>query len=669
VPAIALTIAAILGGTLATYLYEDDTSFGWRLCAGACTGLGVLALIGFVLASWLGLTPLAIGLAGVGAGAPVGLLARPHVRRAVRSDCVIFARGVGRAVAHPTLRIATGVLFFSSIAFLLWTVFNRVLLERPEGISTGIANNFGDLPFHLGAISRFVWGNNFPPEDPTYAGVRFTYPFLADFVAAMFVRAGASLRAALLIENVILVASFLGVLYYWAWDLTRDRRAARLTLVLTLFSGGLGWWLLAEEGFRNPRGLVSLIGHLRHDFTIMSGNEWRWGNMVTTLLVPQRALLFGLPLALVILTEWWRVIRRATDGTLDTHDVSAARPTVLGGAWWRATQPIEASCTRRMMAIGAIAGLLPLVHAHSFVVIMAATFCFALLFGLWRLWAVFSAVAFALALPQIMWSTHGSGVQASSFLAWHLGWDKGADQNLLWFWFTNTGFLIPLTGVALFSRGQSHVPPHLRRFYVPFLLCFVVANVLTLAPWVWDNIKVLIFWYLASVPLVALVLVRLWSAGRWRRVASCALVGSLTFAGALDLWRVISHASDFQLFSRDGLAFAALVQKTTSPRALILHAPIHNHPVFLTGRRSLMGYPGHIWTHGLDYRPREADITRMYAGSAEAAGLLARYGVEYVVVGPLERQWMPAGDQFRARYPQVGEIGDFRLYRVAPPSE
>ena len=668
-PTIALTITAILGGTLATYQYEDDTSFSWRLCAGACTGLGLLALIGFAAASWLGLTPLAIGLAGVGAGAPISLLASAHVRRAVRSDCVILARCVREAVAHPTLRRAAGVLFFSSIALLLGTVFNRVLLERPDGISTGIANNFGDLPFHLGAISRFAWGNNFPPEDPTYAGVRFTYPFLADFVAAMFVRTGASLHAALLIENVILVVSFIGLVYYWAWDLTGDRRAAYLTLVLTLFSGGLGWWLLAEEGFRNPRGLVSLIGHLRHDYTILPGNDWRWGNIVTTLLVPQRALLFGLPLALVVLTEWWRVIRRATDVTQDPREASAARPTVLGGAWWHGTKPIQTLFTRRMMAIGAIAGLLPLVHAHSFVVIMAATFCFALLFGLWRLWAVFSAVALALALPQIAWSTHGSAVQASSFLAWHLGWDKGADQNLLWFWFTNTGFLIPLTGVALLSRGKYHVPPHLRRFFVPFLICFVVANVLTLAPWVWDNIKVLIFWYLASVPLVALVVVWLWGAGGWRRVASCALVGSLTFAGALDLWRVISHASEFQLFSRDGLAFAALVQKTTSPRALILHAPIHNHPVFLTGRRSLMGYPGHIWTHGLDYRPREADITRMYAGSTEAAGLLAQYGVEYIVVSPLEQRWMSMGDRFQAHYPQVGEVGDFRLYRVAPAGE
>jgi hypothetical protein len=46
--------------------------------------------------------------------------------------------------------------------------------------------------------------------------------------------------------------------------------------------------------------------------------------------------------------------------------------------------------------------------------------------------------------------------------------------------------------------------------------------------------------------------------------------------------------------------FAELVKAQTAPRALIIHAPVHNTPVFLTGRRSLMGYPGHIWTHGLN---------------------------------------------------------------------
>ena len=49
----------------------------------------------------------------------------------------------------------------------MWLIFRRALLEKPDGIYTGVLNNYGDLPFHLSVITRFAFGQNFPPEDPT----------------------------------------------------------------------------------------------------------------------------------------------------------------------------------------------------------------------------------------------------------------------------------------------------------------------------------------------------------------------------------------------------------------------------------------------------------------------------------------------------------------------
>ncbi|MBA3767926.1 MAG: hypothetical protein H0W99_13270 [Acidobacteria bacterium] len=148
---------------------------------------------------------------------------------------------------------------------------------------------------------------------------------------------------------------------------------------------------------------------------------------------------------------------------------------------------------------------------------------------------------------------------------------------------------------------------------------------------------------------------------------AAAFVVVLTFSGALDVWRVVSRATELQEFDRDGIAFAAMTSIRTPPRALVLHAPIHNHPVFLTGRRSLMGYPGHIWTHGLDYRQREAEIKRIYAGAPDALVLLNRYGIEYAVLSPLERTLMPVNDSFFEHYQRVGEIGEYRLYKIGRP--
>lgn len=79
-----------------------------------------------------------------------------------------------------------------------------------------------------------------------------------------------------------------------------------------------------------------------------------------------------------------------------------------------------------------------------------------------------------------------------------------------------------------------------------------------------------------------------------------------------------------------------------------------------------MGYAGHLWTHGLDYAPRERDVRRIYAGGAEAEALLSRYGVDYVVVSPLERAGItPLDERFFERYTKVGEVGAYRLYKTS----
>jgi hypothetical protein len=97
---------------------------------------------------------------------------------------------------------------------------------------------------------------------------------------------------------------------------------------------------------------------------------------------------------------------------------------------------------------------------------------------------------------------------------------------------------------------------------------------------------------------------------------------------------------------------------------LIIHAPVHNTPVFLTGRRSLMGYPGHIWTHGLQFMQRESEIKRIYLGAPDAEQLIRKYGIEYLVVGPQERIVTPVNDQFINRFQKVGEVGEYKLYRL-----
>lgn len=398
-----------------------------------------------------------------------------------------------------------------------------------------------------------------------------------------------------------------------------------------------------------------------------------------------------------------------------------------------------------MIAAGIVAGFLPLVHAHSFVVVMVVGGCIALALcgrawlaafgalvlgvvileamssgalamsagkgfllalavglavGLWFLlpperrvrWYAFFIAALVVALPQLWWSTHSSAVNAGSFFAFEFGWDSAKERyfdftfagsqflsdlprlrgvierapDVFWFWLKNSGLFIPLTLAAIFWRDkQRHrAPRRLVLFLMPFALCFLIPNVLKMAPWIWDNIKVLFYWWLAAAPLVALLLARLWRQGAAQKAIAAVLFVCLTLAGALDVAAIVLRSSKYDVFDAAGIKFSEMIKQQTVPGAMIVHAPVHNHPVFLTGRRSLMGYPGHVWTHGLEFAPRESEIKRVYAGAPDAAAILRKYRVAYIVVGPHERQVLSVNERFLSYFELVGEVGGYRLYKI-----
>jgi hypothetical protein len=757
--AFLLALAAIAGATVLTYLYDSEAPLWPRLCAGVCLGFAALGLVGFVLASLAGMTHAALALSGAVCASPLLLLLRASRRGRLAADVNEAGRFLRRASSFGGKGEAGTLVFHLVAAVVFWLVFASAMYQTPAGIFTGVDTNIGDLPFHLAVVTGFAHGENFPPQHPEFAGVRLTYPFVADFVTAMFVRAGAGVEGAMFWQNFAMMMSLTGLLGRWALRLTRSRGAALIATALVLLSGGFGWWTFLGEVWSGGRGLFGLLGGLEHDYTIMGHIGYRWGNAVTALFVTQRGILLGLSLALVVWTLWWEAGGKAEGGRQQASPsvgdeggavrakkkVKGKAAPVVNAADEAAAVSTFASCLlpfafREMLAAGVVAGLLPLVHAHSFVVMMLMGACLALMQGagvlwkgseaggveeggeaggvesgsagpvwarvwaVWRPWLAFAAVAAAVALPQMFWATRDSGARAGQFFGWEFGWDHGT-SNVAWFWLKNTAVFIPLlvVAVAWWARGRGRPASHdkergsrksgrqaargrretstsggplltdrLLFFYAPFVLCFVVPNVYKLSPWVWDNIKVLFYWWVASAPLVAIVLVRLWRWGGGWRGAAVLLLLMQTAAGGLDVWRAASGAVERREFDAAGVRFVEIIKRETNPRSLILHAPTYNDPVNLTGRRSFLGYPGHVWSHGIDYTEREAALKKIYSGTPDAPALVERAGIEYVVVGPLEREEMAKyggavnESFFVNRYRKVGESGGYRLYKTRP---
>ncbi len=126
-------------------------------------------------------------------------------------------------------------------------------------------------------------------------------------------------------------------------------------------------------------------------------------------------------------------------------------------------------------------------------------------------------------------------------------------------------------------------------FYLPFTLCFIVPNLIKFAPWIWDNIKILFYWWIASAPLVALLLARLWEGPIFNRVMAGSLFVMLTLAGGLDVLALVTRQGEYQEFDRDGVTFAEMIKQKTiaarddPARANSQHADFFDWPAFGDG--------------------------------------------------------------------------------------
>ena len=651
---IALLLFITAGGFGLTYRLDREGPFMWRAAAGCVVGSAIFGTVSFVLAMAFGLTAVTTVAAAAVAALPAISLLRGPVRASFAHDRAKAKGKLDGANMAKLLRFA----YYAGFAILFVFFFDRAMYETAEGIFTGGSNNLGDLPFHLGAIYSFTDGANFPPQNPNFAGAKFSYPFIADLITAGFMKLGAGVRDAMFVQDVAWAMSLLVVVERFLVKLTGDRLAGKIAPVLLFFSGGLGFIWFFGDYFGQGKGFFEFLNALPKDYTI--GDEFRWGNSLTTLFLTQRSLLLGMPLTVLSLGFLWEAFVSETE---------EYRP-----AAFAYSVPL---------LFGIVAGTLPLVHLHSLAVLFVVTGALLTLRpDKWREFVAFGIGVCLIAVPELVWSVTGSASRATEFIAWHFGFDARG-TNIFWFWLKNAGLFIPMLIIGIYilvslkakhsgKKGNAHDiehTPHPRQmalFYIPFLLLFVIANVAKLAPWEWDNIKVLIYWFLGSLPFVAVAIAWMWERKGIARAAAVLCLLLLTVSGALDVWRTASRQISYKAFDADAVSVAAKVRAATAPDSIFLNAPTYNSAIVLTGRPSLIRYPGHLSSHGIDYRQREEDARAIYRGGPEAMRLIEKYGIEYVLISPEEGASVSPNEAFFSRFPIAAQTGQYRVYRVAP---
>lgn len=373
-------------------------------------------------------------------------------------------------------------------------------------------------------------------------------------------------------------------------------------------------------------------------------------NVLVGLIFPERSYLPGLFIGMLI-----------TLLCLDQYVIAnSTKSRGAGSGFARQSQPTNnnpstygrSAAGRQLITIGFLLGILPLWHMHTFLF-------FAVGIGVWyalltpqgwvdtlpwgegtkqlfnKLFPLFTiyGIAFLLSLPVFLWFS--KQVSSDSFIHFTTGW-LDSKTNPALFWFKNTGLLIPLAAFGIFKSlrhpgvphlggdrlnppagGESHGSREVKqiywRFFLPALIIFFLANLVVFQPWDWDNIKLFSWVFLFfSIP-AGYGLARLFSSSPPIRLIGLICLISLTLSGTLSLIHIAK--GEFTIYDDADIELATWVKANTKPTDTFLIDPWPNHPIpGLSGRSVYLGYPGHLWVHGISYGEREGQVKKILTG-------------------------------------------------------
>lgn len=619
--------------------------------------------------------------------------------------CVIFGRGKAKTGSFR-IKEERALMLTCAPLILIGAVLmaNHYITNASNGALHVGQSTFGDLCMHLGFITSISVQKTFPPMYSILPDTALGYPFLCDSVSSTFYTLGASLRWAALLPALYAYVTVVLSVYLFFEDWFRRNSIAVLATWLFFVGGGFGFWYFFDSsktlaGLTSPEAWsnwlnetfninaqLSYASPLNMGKFLMEGwyktptnfvdHGVRWVNSIADMLVPQRATLFGWALLFPAL----QMLRRASfDGE---HGL--------------------------FIALGVLAGAMPLVHTHSFFalgLISIVLFTAALIRRVNAAGAeerktssralsrfvLFGAIAVVLAAPQLFGFTFRQS-SAGGFLKYHFNWCNESD-SWLWFYIKNLGFIFILMLPAFLLTKKEN-----KLFYGGGLLIWALCEFVVFQPNTYDNNKLLFVWFALTCGIVAEFIVLTWDkltksetgkgAGKKTPAAHRAaygilfavIVGSMMISGAMTLAREYVSGdhlgvregklglieNGYEVVSSDLKALTEWMDDNLEPKATVLTATNHNNAVaMLTGRNIVCGSTAFLHFHGVDYAERFNNVRRMYE-EPEACfdELRERYGVGYVLLSEWEAGSYNVDYAFFSRLTPVWSQGGTVLYKA-----
>lgn len=504
-----------------------------------------------------------------------------------------------------------------SLAFL----FRNLLFFENGNLMAGWITIWGDWAAHIAYATNFAFGNNFPPELPIFAGHIFSYPFLADFLSAILLKSGVNIPGSFVFPQIIF--SIMGaVLLAWLYNSLSKNWAISLTsLFIFLLNGGLGF-VYFLSGDQAGTTMTQIANH-----------NIQWAEILTTQFAPQRSFVFGFPLGIIIIYLLSQIYLKS-------------QKTVI------------------YLITGFLISLLPLIHMHTFLIVcLLASWIFISKIKSFKSWVIFSLPIVFLAIPVIFHFYFGT---TKGFICFDPGWMAQDLASWPLFALNNFGLMLALPILGLLTLDRK-----LKIFFLPFLGFFLIGNLFVFQPWDWDNTKIFIYWNIGAAFLSGSLL--FWLVKRFKSkgiIAASLLFAFCTISGAHDVLQLLTNKETHQLFSKQQIIVGDYIRNHTNPSSIFLTADNHDNLVTnLGGRKSLLIFPGWLWSYGIDFNARKGDIEIIKAGGTEARKLITKYKIDYILLGPAEKNQNFNAHFFISTYEEVYKNGDYKIIKTSGRGE
>ncbi len=570
-----------------------------------------VAVLVFVAASTLSAFALALRAGVLTAGhAQAGIL--------IGMSAALVAAIQVRGEKGPCWR-AWDWLAFAAFTLFALRAFCWLLFWDKDLVRVGAPNNLGDICRHLLYARMFADGEPLWPEHPLHAWAMLRYYPGADFFQAIWLSLGIDEMRALAWSG--LAGSALAAFTLRRWG-------GAFALAAFLFAGGLA-------GFE-----IFTTGVLK-DYQM----PLAWKPLPTAIFLTQRGFLFALPAALLLFASW-----RFRWFPIDVRGEAGRKPPP--SAW--VLRWLEQGKAERVPLLpdqSAEYLLLPLWVEWLLLLSLAFFQLYAFLFaiGLLTYWSlayrrsdtlVLLGLTLVPAAPLVALMIDFGG---GAFFRWAPGWMGAGGKSYPWFWLLNFGLSLPLAIWLWLHLAQRrvlarHEPEDAAEaFVIPAGIAFLACTLFAFAPWEWDNTKLMLCAYLAAAPYVWRVLIATWPA-TLRALAGVTLFtsGAVSLAGGLH-----EGEKGYELAKRSELDFIRVEIQALPRTVRFACAPEYNHPLVLLGRRIAMGYDGHLFGYGLEYKTLRTEVQTLMFGRPGWKRSAGRLGVTHVFWGAREEKRFP----------------------------